>query len=259
MSLRRRGPAAANSEAYDAFAYAYDQALGNRFFSAVKPLLRQLNEEYPAEEKTHLDIACGTGHVVRFFSDEGWTSVGVDASLPMLHVASSRARSLVAGDYRALPFRGSFARLTCLYDSLNHIKRHDELVTAFRSFAQLMNAGSRLFFDVNHPEIYDEVWGSTEPFVAEGPDYMLEMQTTYRRADGRARALVSGWAMLRGRKVKIREVREQRSWSEHELIEVLGDAGLELVEVINFDPYREAEHLGVSSVKMFFVCRLAQK
>lgn len=259
MSVRRRGTSAPDSEAYDAFAYAYDQALGNRFFSAVKPLLRQLNEEYPAHEKTHLDIACGTGHVVKFFTDEGWQSSGVDASLPMLNVASSRAKRLAAGDYRALPFRGTFGRLTCLYDSLNHLKRRDELVSAFRSFSRLMDASSRLFFDVNHPEIYDEVWGSTDPFVAEGPDYRLEMETSYRRADGRARALVAGWAMVNGRKVKIREVREQRAWSENELIEVLGDAGLELVEVINFDPYREAEHLGVSSVKLFFVCRLPQK
>src|SRR4051794_3876672 len=50
-----------SAESYGAFAYAYDQALGDRYFRAVRRLLAQMLERYPSESKTHLDVACGTG------------------------------------------------------------------------------------------------------------------------------------------------------------------------------------------------------
>src|SRR4028119_560238 len=117
------------SEAYGAFAYAYDKALGERFFKAVTRLLEDALEQYPTAKRTHLDVACGTGMTVAYFRKKGWTSVGVDASLPMLQIA----RGGVAGDMRQLPFRRKFAGVTCLSDSLNHLLEPRELTAAFRS------------------------------------------------------------------------------------------------------------------------------
>ncbi|MEO8034215.1 MAG: class I SAM-dependent methyltransferase, partial [Acidobacteriota bacterium] len=171
------------SEAYAAFAYAYDHALGFRFHNSVRRLLAHANETYPSTAKTHLDVACGTGLTVAFYESLGWRSVGVDASLPMLEVARTRGRQLVAGDYRALPFRNTFSRITCLYDSFNHLKDCTELASAFRSVAGLMDASSLFLFDMNHPDIYPEVWGTTEPFVATGERYHLEIATTFRKRE----------------------------------------------------------------------------
>ena len=73
---------------------------------------------------------------------------------------------------------------------------------------------------------------------------------------GIGRALVTGWAMpLPGRRVEIRETHEQRAYSEREIVESLGDAGLVPVEILDFDPYNEADSLEASGVKLFFVCR----
>ena len=57
----------ANSEAYGAFAYAYDKALGERFFKSVRRLLDDLLERYPTPKRSHLDLACGTGLAVESF------------------------------------------------------------------------------------------------------------------------------------------------------------------------------------------------
>ena len=119
--------------AYGAFAYAYDKALGERFFRSARRVLSTLLNRYPAHVQTHLDVACGTGLTTEFFASKGWTSLGVDASVSMLGVARERARRLVAGDIRALPLRTTFARITCLYDSLNHLKDRADLVAAFRA------------------------------------------------------------------------------------------------------------------------------
>ncbi|HEX9492457.1 MAG TPA: hypothetical protein VGA33_04270, partial [Thermoanaerobaculia bacterium] len=103
-------------------------------------------------------------------------------------------------------------------------------------------------FDVNHPEIYPAIWGSDEPFVAEGEGFHLEMATKYRKRDRTAQALVTGWADLPSGRVKIRERREQRAYTEREIIDALASAGLVPVELMEFDPYAEGRN-----VKLFFV------
>jgi SAM-dependent methyltransferase len=242
-------------EAYAAFAYAYDQALGNRFFKAVRTLLDAHLAKHPTPDKTHLDIACGTGLALEYFAKRGWRSVGVDASIEMLNIARTRANKLVTGDFRALPLRGTFARITCLYDSLNHIRDRGELVTAFRSMRRLMSSQSLLLFDINHPDIYPEVWGMDEPFVADGADYHLEIATTFRKRDATARARVTGWATLPdGVRVSIDERHQQRAWREREIAEALAEADLAPLDVAEFDPFGEADSIEAATVKLFYVC-----
>ena len=241
-------------ESYGEFAYAYDKALGERFFKSVRDLLESALERYPPGEKTHLDVACGTGLAMQYFRDRGWQSAGVDASIDMLRVARTRAFRLVTGDFRALPFRGTFARITCLYDSLNHVRERNDLVAAFRSVRRLMGDDSQFIFDFNHPDIYPEIWGTREPYVAAGRDYRLEIATAYRPRDASAIGLVTGWAMgADGRRIEINERHRQRAWTEREIVQSLGDAGLRVVEMTEFDPFDQEGR----PVKMLFVAGVA--
>lgn len=244
-----------SSESYGAFAYAYDQALGRRFFRAAKRVLESSLEQHPPREKTHLDLACGTGQAIEFFREQGFASAGVDLSIPMLAMAKDRAPHRVVADIRALPLRRTFARITCLYDSLNHMKERDDLVAAFRAASGVMNRDSLFLFDVNHPDIYPEIWGSKLPFVATGPDFHLEIATKFR--DGIGHARVTGFARIGGKRVAIRETHEQRAWSEQEIRDALAEAGLEIVSVENFDPFNEQEVIEAPTVKLFFTVRLS--
>lgn len=243
------------SEAYGAFAYAYDKGLGARFFRAVQPLVEQLLDRYPTPKRTHLDLACGTGMAVEWFRERGWKSTGVDASVSMLEIARGRSPRVVAGDLRALPLRGTFARITCLYDSLNHMLDREDLVASFRSIRGVMADDSLFFFDMNHPEIYPEVWGISEPYIASSRDYHLEIATTWRSRERIGHANVTGWADLERGRVEIREQHRQRAYSERDITKALREAGLEPVDVIDFDPYGENDALAARTVKVFFVVR----
>jgi len=243
------------SEAYGAFAYAYDQSLGARFFNAVRVLLDQTLEHYPARKRTHLDVACGTGHTVAYFRAKGWQSHGIDASVPMLQLARKRAGHVAAADMRALPVRAKFARITCLYDSLNHLLDRNDLVAAFRAIRAAMDHDSLLLFDMNHIDIYPAVWGVADPFIAKGADSYLEMTTSYRAREKIGRAIVTGWAVINGERVPIREEHRQRAYSEREIVAALGDARLAPVDVMDFDPYHELGSVDAETVKLFFVCR----
>jgi SAM-dependent methyltransferase len=245
-----------SSEAYAAFAYAYDKALGWRFFQSIRTLLDRELAKYPTIDKTHLDVACGTGLAIEYFTRRGFRSTGVDASYAMLAMARERATRLVAGDFRALPLRGTFARITCLYDSLNHVRDRNELVAAFGAIRGAMGHDSLFLFDINHPDIYPIVWGMAEPYVSSAADYHLEIATTYRKRDALGRAQVTGWAVLPGGvRVEIGEEHRQRAWKEREITDALAAAGLAPVDVIEFDPFGEAEAMDVAAVKLFYVCR----
>ncbi|HET7434213.1 MAG TPA: methyltransferase domain-containing protein [Thermoanaerobaculia bacterium] len=243
------------SEAYDAFAYAYDQGLGKRFFTAARRMLEETLKRYPTPKHTHLDVACGTGLALEFFRNRGWRSTGVDASVSMLQLARARAPRVVAGDFTALPLRSKFARITCLYDSLNHLLERDDLVAAFRAIRGVMDHDSLFLFDVNHIEIYPEVWGAADPYVSRGKDYLLEIATTYRKRDRLGRARVTGWALINGTRVPIDETHLQRAYSERDLVKALDEAGLAPVDIIDFDPFGEADSIESPTVKLFFVCR----
>ena len=243
------------SEAYGAFAYAYDQSLGTRFFHAARTLLDQTLANYPTPKRTHLDVECGTGYVLSYFREQGWRSIGIDASLPMLYLARKRAPHVIAADMRALPLRRKFARITCLYDSLNHLLDRNDLVAAFRAMRALMDHDSLLLFDMNHIDIYPAIWGVPEPFIASGADFHLEMTTSYRSREKIGRAIVTGWAMLHGERVAIREEHRQRAYSEREIVSALADAQLTPIDVMDFDPYHDLGSVDAETVKLFFVCR----
>ena len=239
-------------EAYGAFAWAYDGALGKRFFRAARRLLTPLVAR-PPREKTHLDLACGTALAVEFFEKRGYRSVGIDASLPMLRAGRRRVRRLVAGDVRSLPLRGTFARITCLYDSLNHLQQRDDLVAVFTEVRRLMNGDSLFLFDMNHPEIYPAVWGMKEPFIESGANFHLEIATKYSRPQKHGHALVTGWATLpNGQRAAIRETHEQRAWSRREITGALRAAGIAPIAIDDFDPFTEGR-----VVKLVFTCRTA--
>jgi SAM-dependent methyltransferase len=242
---------------YGAFAYAYDQALGRRFFDSVSRLLEEILERQEIEGRSHLDVACGTGLAVPFFQSRGFRSVGADLSLPMLQRARLRTSALVAADFRRLPFRGPFSLVTCLYDSLNHLMTPEALTESFRSIRRVMSGSSLFVFDMNHPDVYPAIWGLKQPFVASGPDYLLKMATTFSRRDRIGKAVVTGWARLgSGERVMIEETHRQRSYDERAIRGALLAAGLRIVEMLDFDPYDE---VGISTtaagVKLVFVCR----
>ncbi|HEX7192045.1 MAG TPA: hypothetical protein VF381_10805, partial [Thermoanaerobaculia bacterium] len=154
-----------------------------------------------------------------------------------------------------LPVRKKFARVTCLYDSLNHMLTRDDLVAAFRAIRGVMAPDALFFFDMNHPDIYPAVWGMREPYVSSGKDHHLEIATKYRRRERRGYGRVTGWAQLPdGKRIKIRETHEQFAWKQSEIEAALAAARLRVVEVIDFDPFQEIQALDTEGVKMFFVC-----
>ena len=168
----------------------------------------------------------------------GWRPTGVDASLSMLDLARERGGPAICGDMRSLPLQGvAFDRITCMYDSLNHLLEERELVAAFRSIGALMHRDSMFWFDVNHPDAYVTVWASDEPFESIGDDWELRIATSFDRSRRLATAVVTGYATVGQDRVLIDEVHHQRPWTESEIRRALKAAQMRVVWKTRFEPF----------------------
>jgi SAM-dependent methyltransferase len=108
-----------------------------------------LAELLPANFR-HVDLACGTGRMLKRLVQHKWNSVGIDFSAGMLREAKRGpyVAPLARADLCALPFGRRFHYATCAFDSLNFLLEEEQLRAAMREAAGLLLDGGVFYFDV---------------------------------------------------------------------------------------------------------------
>lgn len=104
----------------------------------------------PSMRVRHVDLACGTGRLLKRLVQHGWSSVGIDLSHGMLRQSrrGPYVPAVAAADLTALPFERRFNYATCAFDSVNFLLDDDRLLAAFRSVANTLTDGGVFYFDV---------------------------------------------------------------------------------------------------------------
>jgi demethylmenaquinone methyltransferase/2-methoxy-6-polyprenyl-1,4-benzoquinol methylase len=100
-----------------------------------------------------IDLACGTGDILRAAADKAQYAVGLDVTFPMLRLAAAkslRARAvLVAGDMLALPFPASSFTVATVGYGLRNVP---DLGKAIDEIHRVLAPGGRLVsLDFNRP------------------------------------------------------------------------------------------------------------
>lgn len=139
---------------YKDFAGIYDDIIGDFLFRWWKETFEQLAPLHGLRYETVADVACGTGSVVRYFADKGKLVVGADNSPEMLAVAREKNReyrnaAFLQQGFTNFSLSAPVDLITCNGDSLNYLLEEDDLKTAFQLFAEHLNPGGWLFFDMN--------------------------------------------------------------------------------------------------------------
>jgi SAM-dependent methyltransferase len=96
-----------------------------------------------------LDVACGAGRHLRFFTDCKWT-VGVDLSAPLLRIArrSNFDALLVMADMRSLPFRsGVFNLVVNLFTSFGYFSDDEQNRQVIAEIARVLAPGGWFALD----------------------------------------------------------------------------------------------------------------
>lgn len=223
-------------DAYDTLAYAYDKATGEASAARLTVFLERVLARYSSQQRTHLDLACGTGLEVRFFQRLGYRSIGLDASLPMLRLARRRAERRVAADLRALPLRATFGTITLLNDAVSSLRSRSELLQCFRAIRRCMDRRSFLLFDISTPRTMS-LWPEEKVRRTRGRSHALSIRAEYSRSRRLATLQFDGWAMNGGCRYAISEIHYLRAYTQTEILHSLGRAALKPLEVLDFRRY----------------------
>jgi SAM-dependent methyltransferase len=146
---------------YDVFARFYDEVQGDRAFHAE--YLRGLIEQHHKNAKTVLELACGTGSVLKQLEPD-YEVTGLDLSETMLAVAARKVpgAQLVRQDMTQLDLGRTFDVVLCVFDSINHLLTFEEWKAVFRRAHEHLNDRGIFVFDINTE-------GQLAAFIAQQP------------------------------------------------------------------------------------------
>ena len=133
---------------YEVFAPFYDAVQGDRAEHAA--YLRELIEKRHPSARTVLELACGTGSILKQLQPH-YEVTGFDLSEPMLAVAAEKVPGvrLIHGDMTQFNLRERFDVVLCVYDSINHLLYFTQWEKVFDRAREHLNDRGIFIFDIN--------------------------------------------------------------------------------------------------------------
>jgi SAM-dependent methyltransferase len=172
-----------------------------------------------------LDAGCGFGRHALALARGGYRVVGVDRSAALLERARSQSASArwprwVEGGYEQTPFDdGTFDGVFSLFSSLGYDEAFDR--AALREFKRVLRPHGTLVIDVGHRDAYVRSFRPEEsPPLAKGGS-----ATTRRTFDVVSGAVTASVRLARPGGPDRWGSYRLRTYTPHELLNMLGDAG----------------------------------
>lgn len=137
---------------YQTFAAFYDEVMDDGYYDKW---LAYTLDEIGKDNRTVLELACGTGKLAVALSKSGHTVTGLDLSDNMLSLAYNRSLEegehiqFLQGDMRELSETGLFDAVTCFSDSLCYMKDEKEVLDVFKGVHDALKKGGTFLFDVH--------------------------------------------------------------------------------------------------------------
>lgn len=222
----------------------YDAMMEHIDYERWVVLTTMLAELCPDEGFNHLDIACGTGALVRELAEHRWHTYGIDLSLSMLQEATkgNEAISLAQANMCQLPFHNSVALATCFFDSINFLTEEGALAQAFTSIHQSLNDIGVLCFDTITEHMVMEHFADRE-WLDENAGHPTRWSGQYNAAD---RIITN---TIRVGHDEVTTVRE-RVYHQEEVERALTAAGFRILGVMDTETWCEP---GAESLRLDYV------
>ncbi len=133
---------------YDIFAKFYDAVMGDP--TETVALLQGLIREFNPDAKCILELACGTGAVLKGFREK-YQLAGLDLSEGMLDVARRNVpeATFYHGDMSSFNLQASFDVILCVFDSINHLAEFSQWQGLFKQAHAHLTTAGLLIFDIN--------------------------------------------------------------------------------------------------------------
>jgi SAM-dependent methyltransferase len=140
------------------FAKVYNQLWGD-YARRIAPLIHEFYESTTSlkQQKSLLDLCCGTGQLSAYFLEKDYRVVGLDLSDEMLKLAKAKLMpyvvakkaAFIQADATCFELEESFGLVVSTYDALNHLPDMESLVGCFRSTFNVLEECGYFIFDLN--------------------------------------------------------------------------------------------------------------
>jgi len=157
---------------YGRFARFYDDVMGER--RQARTFIQELIHENAPEAKSVLDLACGTGTLIKHLSPK-YEVYGLDASRAMLAVARRKVPEgrFFRQDMASFRLPRKFDIILCIFDSLNHLLTFAAWKKVFGRVHSHLNPRGLFVFDINTVSRLRRLKAET-PWIAEfGRNYLI--------------------------------------------------------------------------------------
>ena len=158
----------------NSFAVIYDDVMERVPYYYWYKYLKHLLSFYEKDPDKILELACGTGNMIKYFVDEAELIYGLDKSNDMLAVAQNKFI-----DYNNVDFFNTdmtqkyeydeFDFIYSIFDSLNYILEYEDLVSVFENAYLNLKQDGIFIFDMNTIYRLMDIGEGTKKI--EGKDY----------------------------------------------------------------------------------------
>lgn len=222
--------------AYEAIAPVYDDFTAHHDYDLWLGELMPKLEKHGIPGRRLLDVACGTGKSFIPMLDAGWEVTACDISPKMVAIAREKVggrAELSVADMRDLPVFGEFDLVFCLDDAVNYLLGSEELEQALRGMRRNLAADGLLMFDVNTLEAYQTFFAEEVVVERDGRRMVWKGRSSPDAPPGTiAEASFAVEPLEPGAGPAIApELHRERHFPEAEVLEALGRAGLECLDV----------------------------
>jgi ubiquinone/menaquinone biosynthesis C-methylase UbiE len=143
---------------YERLSQVYDLGWGDFSIQYVS-LIDRLLRERGITQANILDIACGTGILAIELAKSGHIVHGIDISPKMINAAKSKSAGLSnlsfdIQDMVRFEVDGKFDIVTCTFDSINYIRKMNDLRNMLSHVASVLNRKGLFVFDSNTKHLY---------------------------------------------------------------------------------------------------------
>jgi SAM-dependent methyltransferase len=172
------------------------------FARHVAPLIRTFYESTPVgqQDRSLLDLCCGTGQLAQHFLEHGYRVTGIDLSEYMLTYARQNnapyiergQASFLQADAADFTLDEQFGLIVSTFDALNHLPDDGALCGCFASVYPLLLPQGVFIFDLNTRTGLTR-WNAIN--VRDMPDHMIVDRGIYDGQGNRAWVKITGFGL----------------------------------------------------------------
>ncbi len=233
----------------DIFGKFYDAVMGDRADASEQ--LRRLIRKASPKAKNILELACGTGSVLKHLSKyyDVW---GLDLSRKMLSIARKKVPEARLSRQNMVTFhlQLKFDVICCVFDSMNHVASFTHWKQLFGNVHQHLSPGGVFIFDINTQKKLDRHIAEPSWVHRFGNNFLIMKVTGMRKKNG------SNWNIkvferIRGNRYLLHEEDIQEvSFPTRKIVRALGVhfPSVEIIDTQRKSPSTESERL-------YFICK----